>query len=69
MTESILSQSFNLSGGCVYSTVLWFTLRSCATSALSSFGERRVVRDSLLPDSPRLDPDRKADPSAQEHQL
>lgn len=30
------------------------TLRSCVRSFLSSFGERRVVRDSLLPDSPRV---------------
>lgn len=39
------------------------TLRSCTTSALSSLGERRVVRDSLLPDWPRLqeDPDTEAE--------
>lgn len=39
------------------------TLRSCTTSALSSLGERRVVRDSLLPDCPRLqeDPDGEAE--------
>lgn len=41
--------------------MLGFTLRSCVMSGLSSFGERRVVRDSLLPDSPRvkIDPERK----------
>lgn len=36
------------------------TLRSCVTSALSSLVERSMVRDSLLPDSPRVktDPDK-----------
>lgn len=34
--------------------MLWFTLRSCVMSGLSSLGERSMVRDSLLPDSPRV---------------
>lgn len=39
------------------------TLRSCTTSAFSCLGERRVVRDSLLPVWPRLqeDPDRETE--------
>lgn len=38
-----------------------FTLRSCVMSGLSSLGERSMVRDSLLPDSPRVKtvPDKK----------
>lgn len=43
--------------------MLCVTLRSCVMSSLSSLGERRVVRDSLLPDSPRVNigPDKQQD--------